>query len=111
MAASQIRLVDLASGKPFPSAPSGSVLLSSVPFGWRGIVVEQHSLAPQELPDHYVEGHGLSISTGKNPIAFGWRGESRSRDGVINPGEFHLLSHGQPNAPRWLDTFDEISIV
>jgi hypothetical protein len=46
--ASDIKLVDVASGHPFPSAPSGSVLLSSVPLGWRGIIVEWHRLKPQE---------------------------------------------------------------
>ena len=111
MSASDIKLVDVTNGKPFPAAPSGSVLLSSVPFGWRGITVEWHRLPPQELPEHYVAGHGLAVSTGKQPIPFGWRGGRGWRDGVLHPGEFHLLTHGDLNTPRWLKTFDEISLV
>jgi len=30
---------------------------------------------------------------------------------VINRGESHLLTQGELNTPRWLRTFDEISIV
>lgn len=106
-----ITLVDVTKGKPFPAAPPRSVLLSSVPLGWRGIVVEWHRLEPQELPEHFVLGHGLAVSTGTQPISFGWRDGDRGREGVLNPGEFHLLTHGDLNTPRWSETFDEISLV
>jgi AraC family transcriptional regulator len=109
--ASDIRLVDVTTGQPFPSAPAGCVLLSSAPLNWRGILVEWQRLEPQELPEHYVVGHGMSVSTGKQPIAFGWRDGKRSRDGRVNPGEFHLLTHGELNTPRWLQTFEEVSLV
>lgn len=108
---SDIKLVDITTGQPFPAAPRGSVRLSSVPLGWRGIVVEQHYLEPQELPEHYVAGHGLSVSTGEEPIAFGWKDCKGWREGVINPGEFHMLTNGELNAPRWLEPFDEVSLV
>jgi AraC family transcriptional regulator len=108
---SEICLVDATTGTSFPAAPSGSVLASSVPLGWRGIIVEWHRLEPQELPEHYVVGHGLSVGTGDRPIRFGWRDGSRLREGPLNPGECHLLTHGEHNAPRWLDTFDEVSLV
>lgn len=109
--ASEIALVDVANGNPFPSAPPRSVLLSSVPLGWRGIIVEWHRLEPQELPEHYVVGHGMAVSTGRRPIPFGWRGGKGWRDRVMNPGECHLLTHGDLNTPRWLQTFEEISLV
>src|SRR5262249_41675266 len=32
-------------------------------------------------------------------------------EGVLNPGEFHLLTHGDLNTPRWLDTFDEVTLL
>lgn len=108
---SEIRLVDVTNGKPFPSAPHESVLLSSGQLGWRGIVVEWHRLEPQELPEHYVVGHGLSVCTGRRPISFGWRDGGRWREGMLNPGECHLLTHGDLNTPRWLQTFEEISLV
>jgi AraC family transcriptional regulator len=86
-------------------------LLSSAPLGWRGVIVESHRLPPRELSQHYVIGHGISVNTGAHPIPFGWNGRKGWRDGVINPGESHFLTQGELNTPRWLRTFDEISIV
>ncbi len=80
-------------------------------MGWRGIIVEWHSLEPQELPEHYVVGHGLTVSTGKRPISFGWKDGNRRREGTLNPGEFHLLTQGDFNTPRWSQAFDEVSLV
>ena len=51
--ASSIKLVDATNGKRLTHELP---LLSSVPFGWRGIVVEWHRLKPQEMPEHYVDG-------------------------------------------------------
>jgi len=104
-------LVDPATGVRFPAAPTGSLLLSSVPVGWRGIIVEWHRLPPRELPQHSVIGHGISVHTGAQPIPFGWNGPTGWRDGVINPGESHFLPQGELNTPRWLHTFDEVTIV
>jgi AraC family transcriptional regulator len=110
--AGEITLVDAAKGEGFPAARSGSILSSSAPLGWRGIAVERHRLVPQELPEHYVVGHGLAVSTGSRPIRFGWRhGLGSWKEGVLNPGEFHLLTHGDLNTPHWLDTFDEVTLV
>jgi hypothetical protein len=104
-------LVDTTTGALFPAAPTGSLLLSSVPLGWRGIIVEWHGLPPRELSQHYVTGHGISVNTGAHPIPFGWNGRKEWRDSVINPGESHFLTQGELNTPRRLRTFDEISIV
>jgi hypothetical protein len=65
---SDIQLVDVASGTPFPCGLSGSVILSSVPLGWRGIIVERHRREAQELQEHYVVGYGIAVSTGNHPI-------------------------------------------
>lgn len=108
---SSIKLVDVTNGRPFPSAPAGSVLVSSMPLGWRGIIVERHRLEPQDLPEHYVVGHGLTVSTGKRPISFHWKDGGRWRKGILNPGEFHLLADGDLNAPGWSQTFEELSLV
>ena len=85
--------------------------MSSGPFGWRGIVVERHRLEPQELPEHYVIGHGVSVSTSTRPIPFGWRGGRGWAEGVLNPSDCHLLTDGELNTPRWLHTFDQVSLV
>jgi AraC family transcriptional regulator len=109
--ASDIRLVDVASGKSFPCGPAGTVLLSSVSLGWRGITVERHRREAEELPEHYVVGHGIALSTGSCPIPFGWKDGSKWRDGKFKPGEFHLVTHGAFNTPRWFQTLDELSLV
>jgi hypothetical protein len=53
-------LVDKRTGKPCPAAPASSLLLTSAPFGWRGIIVERHRLPPAEMPEQSVIGHGIS---------------------------------------------------
>jgi AraC family transcriptional regulator len=107
----RITLVDGAKGTAFPAASASSIVLSSLPFAWRGIIVEWHSLEPQELPEHYVQGHGLAVSIGKRPLPFGWKDYDRRIDGVICPGEFHLLTQGEFNTPRWSGVFDEVTLV
>jgi hypothetical protein len=39
--------------------PTGSLLLTSAPFGWNGIIVERYRLMPAEMPEHAVIGHGI----------------------------------------------------
>jgi len=103
--------VDAREGTLVPAAPGSSLILSSKPFAWPGITVEWHNLDPQELPEHCERGHGIAFHLGSRPISFGWKEDDKQVDGAINPGEFHLLTDGQLNTPRWLSTFDEISLV
>ena len=103
--------MDASSGKPFPCAVGESLLLSSVPLRWRGITIEEHRRHPKEMQEHSVVGHGLAISTGSAPIRFGWKDGRGWRQGVLNPGCFHLVTHGFLNTPRWLDTLEEMSLV
>ena len=71
-------LVDKRTGKPCPAAPAGSLLLTSAPFGWRGIIVERHRLPPAEMPEQSVIGHGISVNVGAQPTSFAWtRGSQR----------------------------------
>lgn len=107
---SEIKLVSVASGKPFPVVPAGAVLLSSGPLGWRGIIVESQRLEAQEMPEHYLIGHGLMISAAKRPVVFGWKDSGRWHEGELNPGEFHLITHGGISAPRWPETFDSVTL-
>ena len=48
-------LINKTTGQRRAAAPTGSLLLTSVPFGWRGIIVEQQRLPPMELPEHSGE--------------------------------------------------------
>ncbi len=82
-----------------------------MPLGWRGIVVEWHRLDPQELPEHYIQGHGIAVNLGNRPISFGWKDDDKRVEGVMNPGDFHLLTLGESNTPRWSAVFDEVSLL
>ena len=71
-------LINKATGQQRAAAPTGSFVLTSVPFGWRGIIVEQHRLPPMELAEHSVIGHGISVNVGAQPGTFAWtRGRER----------------------------------
>jgi AraC family transcriptional regulator len=105
-------LVDKATGRQYPAAPAGSLLLTSAPFGWRGIIVEQHRLPPAEMPEHSVIGHGISVNVGAQPTSFAW---SRRRDGwddrPTNPGHCRILTYGEAHPSRWLQTYNEVSLI
>src|SRR5882672_11025516 len=79
-------LVDTTTGALFPAAPTGSLLLSSVPHGWRGIIVEWHRLPPRELSQHYVVGHAPTSAGRRMP--FSSRSSSRYRYALSAGGHF-----------------------
>ena len=79
-------LVDKTTGTRYPAAPTGSLLLTSAPFGWPGIIVEQHRLPPAEMPEHSILGHGISVNVGAQPTSFAWtRGRNRWDDQADQP--------------------------
>ena len=105
-------LIDKTTGKQYPAAPVGSLMLTSARFGWRGIIVEQHRLAPAEMPEHTVIGHGISVNVGAQPTSFAWtRGRHGWNDKPTVPGHCRLVPHGESHPTRWLQTYDEISMV
>src|SRR5215467_6963847 len=103
-------LIDAKTGASFPAAPLGGLRHSSRRLGWRGVLVESHSLQPTELSEHTVIGHGMSVNMGAS-VPFGWRGRSGWHDREIRRGESHLLTFGELNTPRRHRTFEEISII
>ena len=104
-------LVDKTTGTRFPAAPAGSLVLTSAPLGWRGIIVEQHRLAPAEMSEHSVIGHGISVHIGAQPSSFGYKRRHGWDDKPINPLASRILTHGGSDTPRWLQTYNEISLV
>jgi len=105
-------LVDKTTRRRFSSASSGSLLLTSAPFGWSGIVVERHRLPPAELPEHTVIGHALSVDVGTKPTSFAWtRGRDGWHDRLSNPGDCRILTYGDSNPSRWLQTYNEVSLI
>lgn len=106
---SRIMLLRKDSGEMIPSAPSGSVLLSSAPFGWRGIVLETHRLGPQELPEHLVQGHQLSVHTGR-PLDFEYHSDGRWRRVKMFPGALSLVTNTAPSYPRWSEPYEFVKL-
>jgi AraC family transcriptional regulator len=105
-------LIDKTTRRRYPAAPTGSLLLSSAPFGWSGIVVEQHRLRPTEMPEHSVIGHGISVNVGAQPTSFAWtRGRDGWDDKPTHPGHCRILTHGESHPTRWLQTYHEISLI
>ena len=105
-------MIDKATGKRYPAAPAGSLLLSSAPLRWRGIVVERHRLAPAEMPEHTVIGHGISVNVGARPTSFAWtKGRNGWNDQPTEPGHCRVLTHGESHPTRWLQTYNEVSLV
>ncbi len=105
-------LIDKTTRRRYPAAPTGSLLLSSAPFGWSGIVVEQHRLPPTEMPEHSVIGHGISVNVGAQPTSFAWtRGRDGWDDRPTHPGHCRILTHGESHPTRWLQTYNEISLI
>jgi AraC family transcriptional regulator len=108
----EIAVVNVQTGERVSLAPPTSCLFTSAPFGWRGISVASHRRDAIEMSEHYVVGHGIAVFSGKQPIPFGWKdGSDRWRDKIFNPGEFHMVTDGEVNAPRWHEPFEEISMV
>jgi AraC family transcriptional regulator len=105
-------LIDKTTRRRYPAAPTGSLLLTSAPFGWSGIIVEQHRLPPTEMPEHSVIGHGISVNVGAHPTSFAWtRGRDGWNDRPTHPGHCRILTHGESHPSRWLQTYDEISLI
>ena len=89
-------LIDKMTGRRYPAAPTGSWLLTSAPYGWCGIIVEQHRLPPAEMPEHSVIGHGISVNVGAHPSSFAWtRGRDGWDDRPTNPGHCRINAEGQ----------------
>lgn len=112
MPKSRIKLLEVTSHREIPAAPENSVLSSSASLGWRGLTVEIHRLAPTELPEHFVDGHRLMIAaqTGK-AIDFEWKEKARWKRKILKPGDFSLQTHGEPNAPRWLENLEILAVA
>jgi AraC family transcriptional regulator len=105
-------LVDKTTRRRYPAASTGSLLLTSAPFGWSGIVVEQHRLPPAEMPEHSVIGHGISVNVGAKPTSFAWtKGRDGWDDRPTNPGHCRILTYGESHPSRWLQTYNEVSLI
>src|ERR1700746_8057 len=105
-------LVDKATRRRFSSASSGSLLLTSAPLGWSGIGVERQRRRPAELPEHTVIGHALSVDVGAKPTSFAWtRGRDGWHDRLSHPGHCRILTYGDSNPSRWLQSYNEVSLV
>src|ERR1700682_4938556 len=88
-------LVDKTTRRRFSPASSDSLLLTSAPLGWSGILVEQPRLPPAEMPEHSATGHAISVNVGTKPTSFAWsRGRGGWDDRPTNPGHCRILTYG-----------------
>lgn len=110
MPESQIKIVELETRREIPAAPDDSVLLSSENLGWTGINVELHKLPPMEMPEHQIEGHRLMIHTGK-PLLYEWKDRGCWKQKQLNIGDFSLQTHGERNAPRWIENLEILAVA
>src|SRR5258708_20700503 len=64
------------------------------------------------MPEHSVIGHGISVNVGAQPTSFAW---TRRRHGwddrPNNPGHCRILTHGESHPTRWLQTYNEVSLI
>jgi len=64
------------------------------------------------MPEHSVIGHGISVNVGAQPTSFAW---SRRRHGwddrPTNPGHCRILTYGESHPTRWLQTYNEVSLI
>ena len=74
--------------------------------------MERHRLPPAELPEHTVIGHALSVDVGTQPTSFAWtRGRDGWHDRLSHPGHCRILTYGDSNPSRWLQTYNEVSLI
>ena len=100
---SGIALIDPRTGRPYPSAPSGAVVLSTRAAGWSSdFVLEVQRIAPTELSEHVLQDHRLLVNLG-GPTRFGVRTGGRVLETVLPTGGFSIQSDGDSNAPFWRD--------
>jgi AraC family transcriptional regulator len=105
-------LVDKTTRRRYPAASAGSLLLTAARFGWSGIIVEQHRLSPAEMPEHSVIGHGISVNVGAQPTSFAWtRRRGAWDDRPTYPGHCRIITHGESHPTRWLQTYNEVSLI
>ncbi len=108
MKGSQINIIKADDGLILPAAPNNAVLLGSAEK-WQGIIIEHHLLPPQEMPEHFVQGHRLTVNVGK-PLTFEWKTNKKWVDKYYPSGSFTMLSHGELHQPRWDKEFNFIAI-
>ncbi len=110
MSKSKIQLVNSKTKNIFAAAPDEGVIFSSADVGWRGITIELHRISPQEMPEHYIEGHRLAINL-RQSVRYEWKDGSRWRQTILKPGDFCLQTHGEINFPRWRENFEFLAIA
>lgn len=110
MSTSRILVYDPIRDRHLPSAPDGSVLLTSDHANLDGIIVEHHKIEPWEMEPHIIEGHRLVINIGR-PVEFEWNVGGQWQRRTYQTNSFALQTEGDRNQPRWHNTFEFISVA
>jgi hypothetical protein len=90
-------------------APKARVF-SSLPAGWRGIVVEEYHFPAFEVPEIEMREHILNLQLGP-ALAVEWQQKGRLHTMHMAPGEFCLFPSGPHARACWHDRLDLLAIA
>ena len=62
---------------------------------------EHHALPASNLGSHTFDAHVLMLSVGRDPVRFWSRLNGRPVSGLIEPGRFRFLAHGDALSTSW----------
>src|SRR5260370_163084 len=81
-------------------------------LGWSGIGVEQHPPPTAAMAEHSATRHSLSGHARTKPTSVPWsRGRGGWDDRPTHPGHCRILTYGESNPSRWLQTYNDVMLI
>lgn len=84
-------------------------ILSSKPQVWNGIIIEQHSQPPFEIPEHCLPQHLIAIQVGP-PLKVENVVNGRFQSGYSVSGDLSVIPAHLPNWERWYGIAEYIAL-
>src|SRR5260370_31429444 len=79
---------------------------------WGGVLLHADAAPAEEMPEHSATGHAISVNVGTKPTSFAWsRGRGGWDDRLTNPGHCRILTYGESNPSRWLQTYNYVMLI
>ncbi len=105
MPLSRIAVIDRQTGASLTPCPDASLVMSNEDSGWQGVVLEQHRLAPAEIPEIVAPQHFVVVNLSSEvTLEYGDRG--RSNPCSVAPGAICVIPQGSVYSVRWQDPID-----